>query len=41
MGGIKGIVNVQHDPARHMAEAVTVEIDHGVAHANVPIADTF
>ena len=33
MGGIKGIVNVEHDPARHMAEAVAVEIDHGVAHA--------
>ncbi len=32
-GGIEGNVNIEHDPARYVAEAVAVEIDHGVAHA--------
>jgi hypothetical protein len=33
MGGIERIVDVKNDPARHVAEAVAVEIDHGIAHA--------
>jgi hypothetical protein len=33
MGGIEVVVDVEHDPSWHLAEAVAVEIDHAVAHA--------
>jgi hypothetical protein len=33
MGGIKMVINVEHDPPWHLAETVAVEVDHAVAHA--------
>lgn len=32
MGGIERVVEVEHDPARHLAEAGAVEIDHRPGH---------
>jgi hypothetical protein len=33
VGGIEMVIDVQHDPPWHVAEAVAVEVDHAVAHA--------
>ena len=33
MHGIKAVVDVEHDAARHLAEGGAVEFDHGPAHA--------
>jgi hypothetical protein len=33
MGGIEVVIDVEHDPSRHLAEAVAVEVDHAIAHA--------
>jgi len=33
MHGIEAVVDVQHDAARHLAEAIAVLIDHGAADA--------
>ena len=33
MDGIEGVVDVEGDAAWHLAEAVAVEADHGLAHA--------
>ena len=39
MHGVKGIVDVEHDATRHLAEALAVVIDQGAAHAQqrVPV----
>src|SRR5258707_87404 len=32
MHGIEGIVDVEHDPFRHLLERLTIKIDHGTPH---------
>jgi hypothetical protein len=33
IGFIEVVIDVEHDPPWHLAEAGAVEVDHGVAHA--------
>ena len=33
MDGVEGVVDVEHDAARHLAEAGAVQPDHGAGHA--------
>ena len=39
MHGVEGVVDVEHDAARHLAEALAIVVDHGAAHAQqgVPV----
>jgi len=32
VGGIEGVIHIEHDPPRHLAEAAAVELDHGPGH---------
>ena len=33
VGSIEVVIDVEHDPSRHLAEAVAVEVDHAITHA--------
>ena len=33
MHGIEGVIDIEHDAPRHLAEALAIVLDHGVPHA--------
>jgi len=39
MHGVEGVVDVEHDAARHLAKALAIMVHHGAAHAQqgVPV----